>query len=398
MNPQNKWYFPYYQMIKDIQLFINDLTPPKLIVLSVFGILFLLRLLYLFLFTGRVLFRKKNKNTEPDIEPLSLILTVRNEENNLKTNLPKILAIDNPNFEMIVVDDFSQDNSYLILGLLRDRYKRLTISILNQETKFSTKLAQNIAIKATHSEWVLSFPVSLSGATNEWIDSFSQAAGKRKNVVTGYSALAPSKGFYNRLIRIENYFSYLKSTGYILNRIPFVYSDENVLFKKGKYFEIGGFGKNVTEYYANLELVINSFISKKTTNVLFDKESSIRKEEVVKSRDYFDLLKKSIRIESHLSVAKKTILFFDELLKLLFLPTSALVIILLPELWIVFTSLLGFIFVVNLFIIKITQNRLNERKIFIPSLAYSLLMPYFKVFYRWHFKQRSRKNRWKNRV
>ncbi len=385
-------------MIQIFQDFYNGLALLELVLLTIFGVLFLTRSLYLFLFTGRVLFKKNIKNNDIGGKPLSLILAVRNEEDNLKNNLPKILSLDNVDFEMVVVDDFSQDNSYLVLGLLKDRYKRLTISMLNQETKFSVKLAQNIAIKASKNQWVLNIPVSLSEVADEWLDNISGATDEEKNVIIGYSTFARSKGFFNSLIRIENYFLHLKSTGYILNRIPFVYSDENVAFKKEKYFEIGGYRQKVTEFYANLELIINSFIKKKTTTVLFNKESSIRKAEIVKRVDYFELLKKSIRIESHLSVSKRVILFLDELGKLLFLPTAVFVIVLLPELWIVFASLLGFISATYLFIIKITQNRLNERKIFIPSLMYSLLIPYFKMFYRWYFKRQSKKNRWKNRV
>ena len=398
MPPQNRLTFSYYQMIQNYQDIFNDLNLFELILITVFGVLFLLRLMYLFLFTGRVLFRKKTKNTDDEKIPLSLIQIIRNEEEHLKKNLPKILSLESVNFEMVVVDDYSQDNSYLVLGLLKDRYKRLTISSLNQETKFSVKLAQNIAIKATKNRWILTVPVSLAEVTAKWLDNISQAATSKKNVVIGYSTVARTKGFYNRLIRIEKYFAHLKSTGYILNGIPFVYSDENVAFKKEKYFEIGGYGQKITDHYANLELIINSFIRKKATTILFNKESSVRKSETIKRADYFELLKKNIRIESHLSVLKRVILFFDTLVKLLFLPTAIFVIVLLPELWIVFVSLLGFIFTSYLFIIKITQNRLNERKIFIPSLVYDLLMPYYKLFYRWYFNRRSRKNRWKSRV
>jgi hypothetical protein len=60
--------------------------------------------------------------------------------------------------------------------------------------------------------------------------------------------------------------------------------------------------------------------------------------------------------------------------------------------------LVGIKFIAHLFIIKITQNRLNERKIFISSLVYDLLIPYFKYFYRWYFNYRSRKNKWRSKV
>jgi len=38
---------------------------------------------------------------------------------------------------------------------------------------------------------------------------------------------------------------------------------------------------------------------------------------------------------------------------------------------------------------------LNERKIFISSLLYDLVVPYFKLFYRWYFNNRREKQKWK---
>jgi len=48
--------------------------------------------------------------------------------------------------------------------------------------------------------------------------------------------------------------------------------------------------------------------------------------------------------------------------------------------------------------VKYALNRLNERKIFIPSLVYDLIVPYFKLFYRWYFNNRSQKQKWKVKV
>ena len=397
LTPKTNIDFLRCKMMQNYQDIFYNLTPPELVLLAVFGVLFLIRLLYLFLFIGRVLFRKKRKNTTPEKNPLSLMMTVRNEEENLKNNLPKILSLPD-DFELVVVDDFSQDNSYLIIGLLKDRYKRLTISALNQETKYSTKLAQNIALKAANYAWVIPIPVSILQYAQQWLETISGAIKNEKNVIISYSGVTAAKGFFNRLYRIENYYSYIRSTGFILNGIPFVYSDENVAFKKEKYFEIGGYGKKATEPYANLELIINSFIRKKTTTVFFNTDSSIKKSEQIKRSEYFELLKKSIRIEKHLSNYKRLALVFEEIVELLYIPTAIIVIVLFPELCIVFAGMLGFNFIAYLLIIKITQNRLNERKIFISSLVYGFIMPYFKLFYKLHFNRRSKKNRWRNKV
>lgn len=384
-------------MIETIQDTLSELNTFELILLVLFGVLFILRLVYQFVFTGRILFRKDKMDIEKNDSPISLLLTVRNEEFNLKNNLPEILKIENATFEVVAVDDFSADNSLSVLGSLKEKSIKLILSSLNQETWFSNKLAQNIALKAAKNEWVMVIPASGFDFDINWLSKISETF-EENHVVINYSNIKNTGEFYNHLFRIESFLQQVKSYGFVLNRLPFVYSEENVAFKKDKYFEMGGFGQKISEPFANLELLINSFIKKKSTEICFIKETVICKSEFVKKADYFELLKKSFRIEKHLLITKRFVLFLEEFTHLLFLPAIIFVIVLLPELWFIIVILLGLIIIARLFIIKTILNRLNERKIFLSSFAYDLLMPYFKLFYRWHFNQRSRKQTWRSKI
>lgn len=383
-------------MIQTLYNALTDLHGYKLVLAVCFAILFILRFTYLFLFTGRILFQKKIKNSVAT--PLSLIYTVRNEETRLKNNLAPVLSISEADFEVIVVDDFSQDNSFQVLGMLKGRSDRLKVSTLHQETRFSTKMAQNLALKAAKYDWVLAVPISFENASPEWILGISNALNNNDTVVLGYCSAQNSGGIVNRMYRIESFLSFTKSIGYILNNVPFVYSEENVAFQKKNYFEIGGHAHKISESYANLELLINFFIRKEKTSILFGWETAIKKTEDLIWNDYLDILKKSLRIEKHLSASKKAVLVFDEITKLLFLPFTILTIILLNDLWPVFTVLLFIMFAARLFIINIALNRLKESKIFISSLLYDLAVPYFKLFYRWYFNNSRQKQKWKVKV
>jgi glycosyltransferase involved in cell wall biosynthesis len=368
----------------------------KLALAMVFAGFFLIRILYLFFFTGRILFRKKPVTAQP--VPLSVIFTVRNEEERLRNNLPPILSINGVEFEVIVVDDVSQDNTLQVLGMMRERSDRLKFSMLHQETRYSVKMAQNIAIKASGYDWILQAPITYEGATADWISGISGALAEGKNVVIAYSGVVPGSGGARLFYRIENFLLFTKSVGFILNGLPFVYAEENVAFEKKKYFEIGGHGLKINEPFVNLELLINYFISKKNTSILFQSSTAIKKTEPVRWHDYFDLLKKSIRIEKHLSVSRKSMLAFDEITQLLYLPFLVVVSILLFNLWPFFGALIFIQLIARMVIIKMLLNRLNERKIFIPSLIYDLAIPYFKFFHRWFFNQKGQKQKWKIKV
>lgn len=383
-------------MIQTIQQLYPSLNGIQLLGFILFVVLFFLRLFYLFFFTGRVLFIKKKNSDNNNWSPFSLILTVRNEEEMLKNNLPSLLTIDGIDYEVIVVDDFSQDNTYLILGSFKKQYRRLKISSLNQETRYSLKLSQNIAIKAADYEWVLPVPVSIIEPKTDWLTSFVREFNEKNAVVLGYSSIGITGSFFNHIYRVGNYWLFMKSTGYILNGIPLVYTDENLAFRKQKYFDIGGYGSKIKEAYVNLELLINNFIRKKSTSILFTPESVIRKKQEVNWNDFLDLLKKSIRLEKHLSTKKRFFLLLDELTHLLFVSLSVLLIILFPDLWIVYLIMIGIKISAHLLIIKISLNRLKEPKIFISSLVYGTLIPFFNLFLRWYFNYRSRNNKWRS--
>jgi glycosyltransferase involved in cell wall biosynthesis len=386
----------FRRMIQTLYNSLTDIHGYELAVAACFAIIFIIRFIYLFLFTGRILFQKKTKNSVAT--PLSLIYTVRNEEVRLKNNLAPVLSIGDAEFEVIVVDDFSQDNSFQVLGMLKGRSDRLKVSTLHQETRFSTKMAQNLALKAAKYNWVMAVPISFENASSEWILGISNALNNNDTVVLSYCSAQNSGEFINRMYRIENFLSFTKSVGYILNNVPFVYSEENVAFQKKNYFEIGGHGHKISEPYANLELLINFFIRKKSTSILFGSETAIKKTEDLIWNDYLDILKKSLRIEKHLSASKKTVLILDESTKLVFFPLTIVTFVVLLELWPILAGLLFIMFTARLFIIKIALNRLKESKIFISSLLYDLIIPYFKLFYRWYFNNSRQKQKWKVKV
>ena len=92
---------------------LSDFTADSngLIVFSGFVTLLLIQLFYYLFFYSRLAFYKP-KAVNTDAEPVSVIICARNEEDNLRENLPLILAQEFPNFEVIVVNDRSYDGSY----------------------------------------------------------------------------------------------------------------------------------------------------------------------------------------------------------------------------------------------------------------------------------------------
>jgi hypothetical protein len=383
------------QMADNIVNSFMSLQTHEWVLLLIFSLLFFLRTIYLIFFTGRILFIK-SKNSDLK-EPLSLIMALRNEESTLSVSLPPLLSISDADYELIAVDDFSSDNSLTVLGALKEKYERLRFSALSQETWYSVKMAQNVAIKAAKFSRVMLIPPTLSKFKPQWLSEISAKTGGDKEVVISYSNIQHDGTFFNMLYRIEYFLQQIRSFGFIISGLPYVISEENVAFKKYRYFTAGGYRNKVNELYANLELIINSFIKKRNTQIIFSGNTAVYKDEKITRRNYFDLLKKEIRISRYLPFSRRITLSLEEISSCSFIPVAVVLLVVTPELWPVTGVMLLIPAILRMFIIKKAISHLHESKLFLSSLIYALLLPCFKLTYRFYYNHNSRRKGWKSR-
>ncbi len=123
------------------------------IIIGVFVIFFFVQLYYYLVIYSRLLFYREKK-AKREKEPLSVIICARNEELNLDKFLPSVLTQDYPDYEVIVVNDCSNDNTDMVIGKFIKQYPHLRTTTITEDKKFShgKKLALTIGIKAARHE------------------------------------------------------------------------------------------------------------------------------------------------------------------------------------------------------------------------------------------------------
>ncbi len=361
--------------------FLQKLDPVGITLICCFLIILLVRFLFDIITLSTLIYGKK-KQLQRDNSLISVIMAVRNEETGLKENLPSILGLEDTNYEVIVIDDFSQDQSLTILGLLRKDNKRLKFSSLNQEARYSAKLARNVAMKAAAGEWTLALNPLCNVNGDSWIKGFRENVHKGTEAVIGYYTFKKEKGFYNLLSRLELFFQQLNSFVFIKIGLGYVVNEANVMFATKKYFELGGFKGEMSEEYANLELLANKFIQKKKAEIILSPTVKVVDSGHVGRKSFFELLTKSTRIKRKLTFFKRVVLAINDTSKFLLPLLFFVVAFLYPVLLIPVFSLIGIKIILHMFIVISVLKHLNEQKIFIPSLLYELLMPYFLAFSR----------------
>src|SRR5690554_2842997 len=71
-----------------------------------------------------------------EIPGLSVVICARNEEENLRLNLESVLTQDYPDFEVVLVNDCSRDDSQWVLKELQERYPHLHVVTLKEDDRF----------------------------------------------------------------------------------------------------------------------------------------------------------------------------------------------------------------------------------------------------------------------
>ena len=194
----------------------NFFTPTSLILISILGVAFLINCAYLFLLYKKFAFTPVSGFYAEKQEPVSVIVCARNESENLQRFLPSLFQQDYPQFEVVVVNDCSYDDSEEILEAFAEQYSNLKIVNLVEHEKYrhGKKFALTLGIKAAKYDLLLMTDADCEPLSDQWISSIQRNFTNETDIVLGYSPYFKKGGFLNSFIRFEafvtalNYFSF----------------------------------------------------------------------------------------------------------------------------------------------------------------------------------------------
>jgi glycosyltransferase involved in cell wall biosynthesis len=377
-------------MLNELVTFFREIQAFEIVMLSIAGGIWLLLLMYAVFFGLRLAFRRP-AGSGAAVVPISVVVVERNEEENLRNKLPGWLSLGYPAYEVLVVDDFSEDNSLTVVGVMRLQEQKLRLTGLNQETRYSGKLARNLALKAVSHENVVFISPDSNTPDPHWLPGIATALSGEKEIAVGYNRFSGAKGFYHQLFRTESFLQQTESMAFCINGFPFVSGEENITFDRKAYFAINGFAGKIGEEYLNLELIFNQIIRKKNNAVLLAGNLSLERDLVAGKHDFRELYYKSFILNGYLSFKIRAMRWGVNWLRALFLPFLVVSAFLCMPVWPLLAGMLLTLVIIRLIYLKRLLNRLNETGIFVISFLYGMAAPYVRIFTYWQFRNK-RKN------
>ena len=215
--------------------------------------------------------RKEASSSETLSPGISVIITSKNDAEELKENLPYILEQDYPNFEVIVVNSGSTDETDMVLKAAEQKYPGLyhTYVPAGADGVNEKKLAPTLGIKAAKHEVLLFTEAYCKPCSSQWIQEFGKEFSKGKEVVLGYSRIRfDRKTAMWRFIRYDNLVHHLKFLSMAIAGKPFMGIGRNMAYKKNLFFEQKGFSPILNIDGGEDDLFINRVARKKNTGVV----------------------------------------------------------------------------------------------------------------------------------
>jgi len=219
--------------------------------------------------------QKKLSGSKP---PVSVIIAARNEEENLRKYLPRILEQEYPDFEVVVVNDCSWDDSLELLQAFQEKYAHLHVVniVENDRHDGGKKLAITLGIKGSKHDRLLFTDADCYPVSPKWIEKMVEAAAPdNEGIVLGYSPYLPDKGFLNQIIRFDAFLTAVNYFNFALAGIPYMGVGRNLSYAKASFFSAGGFRSHYSLRSGDDDLLINQIAKKENTFLCLDEEAAV---------------------------------------------------------------------------------------------------------------------------
>ncbi|HNK84535.1 MAG TPA: glycosyltransferase, partial [Flavobacteriales bacterium] len=128
-------------------------------------------------------------DVEPDRSlPVSIIVCARDESVSLQQLIPLLMDQDHKEFEVVVVNDRSNDDTWEILQWMKPNFPRLNPVNIQADAKFSygKKLALGVGIRSAKHPHVLLTDADCMPVSRDWVSTMSAGFRNGKQLVIGF--------------------------------------------------------------------------------------------------------------------------------------------------------------------------------------------------------------------
>jgi glycosyltransferase involved in cell wall biosynthesis len=354
-----------------------------LILLCLFIAVVLVQFLYYVVFFGKFSFAKPQTAT-PKRVPISVIVCAKNEEENVKNFVPLLAQQNYPDYEIVLIDDASSDETLEIFEAFEKQYSNVKLVKVENIEAFwgNKKFALTLGIKAAKNEYLLFTDADCYPTSTEWIKEMSAQFTKEKTIVLGYGAYEKIKNsFLNKIIRFETlltatqYFSWAK-----LGK-PYMGVGRNMAYKREEFFKTNGFIEHMKIRSGDDDLFINQAANSKNTEICYTPNSFTFSKPKTTFKDWFTQKRRHVATAKHYKSFDRSQLavFYASQLLFIILP---IILLAFQFQWIIVLSLIAFRYLFAWLSLGFAAGKLKEKDVmyWFPIIEITLIVTQLNIF------------------
>ncbi len=252
----------------------------QIAVFGVFGLAFFVQMCWWCCYFTRLLSynRKFNRNLikfnfeQPEV---TVIICAKNEEENLKKNLPLIMDQLYPKYDVVVINDASSDDTDMVLAEMKLQYPNLRTTYVPEKAKFidSKKFAVSLGIKAAGTDILVFTDADCAPASKDWLSNIVRHFNSSTDIVLGYGAYSYNGTFLNRLQVLDTMFIAMQYLNYSLSGNTYMGVGRNMAYRKSMFIRSKGFSSHLNLQSGDDDLFINEVATPTNTQIEVQPES-----------------------------------------------------------------------------------------------------------------------------
>lgn len=349
------------------------------ILLGVFAFALLNQLFYYFFFYIRLAVYRDNNQESTETFPVSVVICARNERENLKKYLPSILDQDYPEYEVIVVNDSSEDDSDLVLAEFNEKYEHFRYTEIIKDHKFShgKKLALTVGLKSAKYNWVLLTDADCEAQSNKWLRKMQRHFSPSTDFVIAYGGYFNRKGLLNKIIRADAFFTALSYLSFALAKVPYMGVGRNLAYRKELFFKTRGFAGHSTLISGDDDLFVNSNANKERTKIEIHPDAHTRTEAELTFSNWIKQKRRHITTGKYYKTFHRFLLAHEYSTRIsLHIAFIFLLVMKSPFMHYILGAYV-FRLLVQIIIFMLAMKKLDEKKLIAFTIVYDFISPFF---------------------
>ena len=335
------------------------------------------------MFFGKFSFAKPQVSKQKKI-PISVIVCAKNEEENVKNFIPILASQNYPDFEIVLIDDASSDETLELFEAFEKQYSNVKLVKVENNEAFwgNKKFALTLGIKAAKNEYLLFTDADCYPNSTEWITQMSSQFTQQKTIVLGYGGYEKIKNsFLNKIIRFETLLTATQYFAWAKLGKPYMGVGRNLAYKREEFFKTNGFIDHMKLRSGDDNLFINQAANSKNTTISFAPESFTYSKPKTTFSDWFTQKRRHVSTAKNYKSFDRSQLALFYASQLLFYILPIILLIFLYN-WIVVLSLIVIRYIFAWISLGFSASKLKEKDVmyWFPIIEITLIFTQLNIF------------------